>query len=142
MKIFLSILAVGLLFSACSKDPEAAPADAKGTIAGDKAQVVEVLMLADSKGTAGEAFMEAAQDSSLAAKMRIALGLTAEAPKSGAKSYSSKARATNKDGLDKASDALDNANAKLEKTEKVVDKTGQVIDKAAEIKKKTGGIFK
>jgi len=142
MKIFLFILGAGLLFSACSKDPEAAPADAKGAIAGDKAQVLEILMLADTKGTAAEAFMDAAQDSSLAAKMRLALGLTAEAPKAGSKSYTSKTRATSKDGLDKASDALDNANQKLEKTEKVVDKTGQVLDKAGEIKKKTGDIFK
>jgi hypothetical protein len=141
MKIFLFLLGAGLLFSACSKDPEVTP-DAKSTIAGDKAQVVEVLMLADSKGTAGEALMQAAQDSSLAAKMRLALGLTAEAPTTGTKSYGSRTGATSKDGLDKANDALDNANAKLEKTEKVVDKTGQVLDKAGEIKKKTGDIFK
>ena len=139
MKIFLFLLGAGLLFSACSKD---ASPDAKGAIAGDKSQIVEILMLADTKGTAGEALMEAAQDSSLAAKMRIALGLTAEAPVGGTNSYGSKTGATNKDGLDKASDALDKANEKLEKTEKVVDKTGQVLDKAGEIKKKTGEIFK
>lgn len=139
MKILVVILGASLLFSACSSDPEASP-DAKGTIAGDKAQIVEVLMLADSKGTAGEAFMEAAQDSSLAAKMRLALGITAEATKAG--TSAARSRTTSKDGLDKANDALDNANQKLEKTGQVVTKTGQVIDKAGEIKKKTGDIFK
>ncbi len=141
MKILVLILGASLMFSACSKDPEAT-SDAKSTIAGDKAQIVEVLKIADTKGTAGEAFMEAAQDSSLAAKMRIALGITAEAPGGGGTSSSARAGAANKDGLDKANDALDNANEKLEKTEKVVDKTGQVLDKAGEIKKKTGDIFK
>jgi hypothetical protein len=141
MKILVVILGASLLFSACSSNPEATP-DAKGTIAGDKAQIVEVLMLADSKGTAGEAFMEAAQDSSLAAKMRLALGITAEAPSAAGKSTASRTRATSKDGLDKANDALDNANQKLEKTGQVVTKTGQVIDKAGEVKRKTGDIFK
>ena len=141
MKILVVILGASLLFSACSSDPEATP-DAKGTIAGDKAQIVEVLMLADSKGTAGEAFIEAAQDSSLAAKMRFALGITAEATSTGGKSTTARTRVASKDGLDKANDALENANQKLEKTGQVVDKTGQVLDKAGEIKKKTGDIFK
>jgi len=141
MKTFLVLLTGLLSFSACSSGSDTAP-DAKNAIAGDKAQVVEILKLSDSKGTVGEAFMEAAQDSSLNAKMRAALGLTAEAPATGSKSYGAKTRTASKDGLDKANDALDNANAKLEKTEKVVDKTGQVLDKAGEIKKKTGDIFK
>lgn len=138
MKLFLSLFAASTLLISCSTDPDAA-SDAKGTIAGDKAQVVEVLKLADAKGTAGEAFIEAAQDSSLAAKMRAALGIDDES--SAAKS-SARRTTQRKDALDKAGDALDKANEKLEKTEKVVDKSGQVLDKAGDIKRKTGEIFK
>jgi hypothetical protein len=140
MKIFLSIVTAGLLFSACAGDNKT-ETDAKGIIASDKMEIVDVLKIADTKGTAGEAFMEAAKDSSLAAKMRAALNITAEA--TGPKGSSTRrAAGAKKDALDKAGDALDNANQKLEKTEKVVDKTGQVLDKAGEIKKKTGDIFK
>jgi len=127
MKNLLILTVASLFLVGCAeKTPETT--NAADMIAADKMKIVEVLKLADAKGTAGEAFMEAAKDSSLAAKMRIAVGtVTPEAAVHTTRSNATPA-APKKDDLEKAAETLE--------------KTGKVVDQAGELKKKTEDAMK
>lgn len=127
MKNILLLAAATLLIGCSDKTPDTT--NAADAIATDKMKIVEVLKLADAKGTAGEAFMEAAKDSSLAAKMRIAINDVS--PVSAGQTQTSRNNqpaAPKKDDLEKAAETLD--------------KTGKVIDKAGEVRRKTEEMLK
>jgi hypothetical protein len=128
MKNLLIITAASLLIIGCAeKTPDTT--NAADSIAADKMKIVEVLKLADAKGTAGEAFMEAAKDSSLAAKMRIAINdvTPVSAAQTQTPRYNQPA-APKKDDLEKAAETLE--------------KTGKVVDQAGELKRKTEDAMK
>ena len=127
MKNILLFAAATLFIGCANKTPEmTSEADA---IAADKMKIVEVLKLADTKGTAGEAFMEAAKDSSLAAKMRIAVGtVTPEAAVHTTTRSNGTPAPPKKDDLEKAAETLE--------------KTGKVVDQAGELKRKTEDAMK
>jgi hypothetical protein len=121
------VLAAATLLIGCAKTPEMT--NEVDAIAADKMKIVEVLKLADVKGTAGEAFMEAAKDSSLAAKMRIAVGtVTPEAAVHTTTRSNATPAPPKKDDLEKAAETLE--------------KTGKVVDKAGELKRKTEDAIK
>jgi hypothetical protein len=128
MKNILLLAAATLLIGCSNKTPETTNA-ADEAIAADKMKIVELLKLADTKGTAGEAFMEAAKDSSLAAKMRIAVGtVTPEAAVHTTTRSSGTPAQPKKDDLEKAAETLE--------------KTGKVVDQAGELKRKTEDALK
>lgn len=125
----LLILSVASLFiiGCAEKTPDTT--NAADAIATDKMKIVEVLKLADAKGTAGEAFMEAAKDSSLAAKMRIAINdVTPVSAVQSQTPRNNQPAARKKDDLEKAAETLE--------------KTGKVVDQAGELKRKTEDAMK
>lgn len=130
MKNILLLAAATLLIGCSNKTPETTNA-ADEAIAADKMKIVELLKLADTKGTAGEAFMEAAKDSSLAAKMRIAINDVT--PVSAAQTHTQTSR-NNQSAQPKKDD--------LEKAAETLEKTGKVVDQAGELKRKTEDAIK
>ncbi|HEY6172110.1 MAG TPA: hypothetical protein VIX80_07630 [Candidatus Kapabacteria bacterium] len=128
MKNLLLLTVASVLIIGCAeKTPDTT--NAAEMIATDKMKIVEVLMLADAKGTAGEAFIEAAKDPSLAAKMKIAV---AEVTQQGA---------TRSSGTNTKS-ATPPAKDDLEKAAETLEKTGKVVDQAGELKRKTEDAMK
>ena len=110
--------------------------DAVNKVASDKELLRQALVLADSKGTLESALTEAAQDSLVGIRMRVALILGNEAKQKTTappgKGHSGGEKKTSQNG-----NILDKTNAALDKTNQTVDKTVEATAKARAASQKT-----